>query len=167
MLKYFFSETNMKNLSKKVAYLKGYADGLDLNPKSEEGKLLKKMLEVIDDIAEALDTMAVNQDEVAARVDLLEDDLDEFVEDYYGDEDIDFNEDYEDYEDDEVFKGEDAEDATDFFEIACPSCGEDVLIDFDMIDEDNGIVCPNCHEEIELEFECDCDDDECGGHKHE
>ena len=33
-------------------------------------------------------------------------------------------------------------------------------IDFDMIDDDNAIVCPNCHEEIELEFDCDCDDDD-------
>lgn len=35
------------------------------------------------------------------------------------------------------------------------------MIDFDMIDDDNAIVCPNCHEEIELEFDCDCDDDDC------
>ena len=41
------------------------------------------------------------------------------------------------------------------------------LIDFDMIDDDNAIVCPNCHEEIELEFDCDCDDDDCDcGHEH-
>ena len=26
------------------------------------------------------------------------------------------------------------------------------MIDFDMIDDDSAIVCPNCHEEIELEF---------------
>ena len=42
-----------------------------------------------------------------------------------------------------------------------------VKIDFDMIDDDNAIVCPNCHEEIELEFDCDCDDDDCDcGHEH-
>lgn len=157
----------MKNLSKKVAYLKGYADGLDLNPKSEEGKLLKKMLEVIDDIAETMDMMEINQDEIASRVELLEDDLDALTEDYY-DDDFEFEDGYDDYDDDEeeLFHSEESEDATDLFEIACPNCGEDVLIDFDMIDEDNGIVCPNCHEEIELEFECDCDDDECG-HDHE
>ena len=42
------------------------------------------------------------------------------------------------------------------------------MVDFDMIDGDNAIVCPNCHEEIELEleFDCDCDDDDCGHHKN-
>ena len=41
------------------------------------------------------------------------------------------------------------------------------MIDFDMIDDDNAIVCPNCHEGIELEFDCDCDDDDCDcGHEH-
>ena len=58
-------------------------------------------------------------------------------------------------------------DGNDYFEIQCPNCGEDVMIDFDMIDDDNAIVCPNCHEEIELEFDCDCDDDDCDcGHEH-
>lgn len=28
----------MEDLIKKVSYLKGYADGLDLSPKSDEGK---------------------------------------------------------------------------------------------------------------------------------
>ena len=58
-------------------------------------------------------------------------------------------------------------DGNDYFEIQCPNCGEDVMIDFDMIDDDNAIVCPNCHEEIELEFDCNCDDDDCDcGHEH-
>ena len=68
----------------------------------------------------------------------------------------------DDYDDDDYDS-----DGNDYFEIQCPNCGEDVMIDFDMIDDDNAIVCPNCHEEIELEFDCDCDDDDCDcGHEH-
>ena len=67
-----------------------------------------------------------------------------------------------DYDDDDYDS-----DGNDYFEIQCPNCGEDVMIDFDMIDDDNAIVCPNCHEDIELEFDCDCDDDDCDcGHEH-
>ena len=35
------------------------------------------------------------------------------------------------------------------------------MIDFDKIDEENGIICPHCHEEIILEFDCDCDEEDC------
>ena len=37
----------MEDLIKKVSYLKGYADGLDLSPKSDEGKLIIKLLDVM------------------------------------------------------------------------------------------------------------------------
>ena len=47
----------------------------------------------------------------------------------------------------------------DFFEIECPNCHEDVLIDYDMLDDEKGIVCPNCHEEIDLEIDTDDDDE--------
>ena len=67
-----------------------------------------------------------------------------------------------DYDDSDDYDDDDYDsDGNDYFEIQCPNCGEDVMIDFDMIDDDNAIVCPNCHEEIELEFDCDCDDDDC------
>ena len=72
-------------------------------------------------------------------------------------DDDDFDEaDYDDFEDDEFdmisdFDAEEDED--EFFEIECPNCGEDVLINFDDIEE--GIVCPHCEEEIELEFDTD------------
>ena len=59
-------------------------------------------------------------------------------------------------------------DDMDFFEIECPNCKEDVMIDFDALDEDKGIICPNCNQEIQLEFECDCDSDDdcdCGCHE--
>lgn len=33
----------MEELVKKVSYLKGFADGLDINEKTDEGKLLKRL----------------------------------------------------------------------------------------------------------------------------
>ncbi len=155
---------NMDSLSKKVSYLKGYADGLDISPKSDEGKLITKMLEVLDEMAAAIDDLEYAQEETNDIIDELDESVFAIAEDIYGDDEYDdeygdeddFLDDYDEYDD------EDGED--DYFEIQCPSCGEDVIVDFDMIDGNEPIVCPNCHEEIELEidFEDDCD---CG-HEH-
>lgn len=155
----------MENLSQKVSYLKGFADGLDLSPKSDEGKLISKMLEVLEEMAEVIDDLEFAQEETDEIIEELDEAVVAIADDLYGDDS------YDDYDDDDFFDDYDDdeydEDGGDFFEIQCPSCGEDVMVDFDMIDGDNEIVCPNCHEEIELEleFDCDCDDDDCG-HNH-
>lgn len=154
----------MEDLIKKVSYLKGYADGLDISPKSDEGKLIIKLLDVLGEMANALEEVSCRVEEVEDVADELDECVLAIADDLYGDDEYD--EDYDDdYEEDEDFLDEYDEDydgdGGDYFEIQCPSCGEDVMIDFDMIDDDNAIICPNCHEEIELEFECDCDDENC------
>ena len=116
----------MEDLIKKVSYLKGYADGLDLSPKSDEGKLIIKLLDVMSEMADTIEELNSRVDDVEDVVDELDDCVLEIADDLYGDDE------YDDYDDD-----------------------------------DNAIVCPNCHEEIELEFDCDCDDDDCDcGHEH-
>ena len=150
----------MEDLIKKVSYLKGYADGLDLSPKSDEGKLIIKLLDVMSEMADTIEELNSRVDDVEDVVDELDDCVLEIADDLYGDDEYD---DYDDDDDDDYIDDYDDDDydsdGNDYFEIQCPNCGEDVMIDFDMIDDDNAIVCPNCHEEIELEFDCDCDDD--------
>ena len=41
-------------ISEKVAYLKGLAEGLDLDTESKEGKLIAAIIDVLDDMSEAL-----------------------------------------------------------------------------------------------------------------
>ena len=62
----------------------------------------------------------------------------------------------------DLFDDDDEKDESDgdVFEIQCPACGEDVMIDFDMIEDGENIICPNCHEEIELQLNFDDEDDE-------
>ena len=160
----------MEDMTKKVSYLKGYADGLDISPKSDEGKLIIKLLDVLGEMANALEEVSYRVDDVEDVVDELDECVLAIADDLYGDDeyDEDCDDDYEEDEDDfldeydEDYDG----DGGDYFEIQCPGCGEDVMLDFDMIDDDNAIICPNCHEEIELEFECGCDDENCN-HDHE
>lgn len=153
----------MSGISKEIAYLKGLAEGMKISDKSDEGKLIGKMLEVLSDAADEIEALWERNDELEERfmeldeeiyaaemdIDNLYDDFEDAVCDE-DDDDFDFM-DYDDEFDD---------DGDDLFEIMCPECGEDVVVDFDMLDEENNIVCPNCHKDIELEFDMDDEDDE-------
>ena len=41
-------------------------------------------------------------------------------------------------------------------QIECPNCGETVYFDVDMVDSEEGLICPNCNAEIELDLPCGC-----------
>ena len=151
----------MSNLSNQVSYLKGLAEGMNLSEKSEEGKLIAKLIDVLSDAAHELDALWARNDELEMRIDEMyaaEMDIDAIYDDIEGDVDIDDYNEYVDDEDDDFLDMYDDDD--DLFEISCPECGEDVVVDFDMLDEENNIVCPNCHKDIELEFDMDDDEEE-------
>ena len=148
----------MEDLTKKVSYIKGYADGLDISPKSDEGKLIIKLIDLLGEAAQRVEELDARVEELEDAFDELDESVFAIADDFYGDElddeDGDCDEDDAidgDYDDDLY------EDGSDYFEIECPNCGEDVMIDFDMIDDENSIV---CHEEIELEFDCEEDSEE-------
>lgn len=141
----------MENLVSKVSYLKGLAEGLEIDKSSPEGKLLTKIIDVLSDIATCTDDLLDAHGELEEKVDEIDADLADIEEIAYGDEDDDEDDDFDD--------------DMDFFEIECPNCHEDFMVDFYALDEEKGIVCPNCNQEIEFEFECDCDDEHCDCHK--
>ena len=154
----------MSNISNQVSYLKGLAEGMNISEKTDEGKLIAKLIDVLSDAADELDALWTRNDELEMRIDELDEemyaaemDIDAIYDDIEGDIEIDDYDEYMDDEDDDLFDMYD-DDEDDLFEITCPECGEDVVVDFDMLDEENNIVCPNCHKDIELEF--DMDDDE-------
>lgn len=133
----------MSYLKERVAYLRGLAEGMQLNEATNEGKLLKAIIEVLDDVAIAVEDVEEIQDQLGEQVDTIDEDLAEL-------ERIVLDEDEEEEDEDEAFT-----------EITCPHCNEDIVINTDMIDlENNTIDCPNCNKKIDVEWECDCD--ECG-----
>lgn len=135
----------MEELIKKISYLKGYADGLDIDTKSDEGKLLLKIVDALDEISNSVCDLAEGYEDLCDQVDAIDEDLGEVEEIVYDDEDCDCG-----------------CDDLDCFEIECPNCGETICIDESFFDDDEDmpIVCPHCDKEIELDFSCDCDD--CG-----
>ena len=156
----------MSEISKEVSYLKWLSEGLNISDKSDEGKLIKKLIDVLSEAAEEIDALWAKNDELQLRLDELDEelyaaelDIDtiyDTIDDMDDDDILDF--DYDEDDDDDDFS-EFIDEDSDLFEIMCPECGEDVVVDFDMIDEDNNIVCPNCNEEIELEFDIDDEDE--------
>ena len=125
----------------KVAYMKGLAEGLGLDTKSKEGKLLKVIMDILDDMALELQDIHAEQGEPEEGLDAVSDDLAD-VETYL-------------YEQD----SEDDEDDGEVYQTTCPNCQEDVFFDEDIL-ADGSILCPNCGEKLEFDLE---EPDGCGG----
>ena len=128
-------------ISEKVAYLKGLAEGLNLDTeKSKEGKLISVMIGILEEIGLSIEDLEENTQALGEEIDVLSDDLSD-VEDVVFDEDEDEDEDDEDYDDD-------------WFEVECPTCEEPLVID-DKALADGMIQCPNCHDKFALDLSDD------------
>ncbi len=138
----------MMTITEKVAYLRGLAEGMKLDGSTNEGKLALAMIDALDDIALTVSDLEDTVAELSAQVDEIDDDLGDLEDEVYGDECDEEDEDFDDT----------------LYEVECPSCGDIICLDEEMLDEGE-IDCPNCGEKLEFDFE---DDGDCGcGHPHE
>ncbi len=138
-------------LTEKVAYLKGLAAGLDLDKDTKEAKIFEAMFDILEDMALTISDIDEDLSACEDLVDAIDEDLDELEEYIFDDEDF--------YDDDDCCCCDDEE----LYEVECPLCGEEILLDDEMLDEEI-IECPGCGERLELDIdfddcECDCD---CG-----
>lgn len=130
-------------ISEKVAYLKGLADGLDLDQEtSKEGKLIAKIIDVLEDVGFAVEDLEV-------EVEALADGMESMAEDLSDVETVIFDE--EDEDENGCCGGCSALDDDDFFQIACPSCGADIVIDESVLDIGE-VTCPNCGDKFSLDL---------------
>lgn len=137
----------MNYLKERVAYLKGLAEGMQISDATNEGKLLKAIIDVLDDVALAVDDVEEVQEQMNEQMDDMDEDLAEV-------EKVVFDEDYEDEDEDD-----ECDCCEDISEFTCPHCNEKVEISEGMFDEEkDSIECPHCHKPIEIEWECDCDE---------
>ena len=143
-------------LTEKVAYLKGLAEGLNLDKDAKETKLFEAMFDILEDMALTVNDIDEDLAAVEELVDCIDEDLDEL-------EDIIYDDDCDcgcgcDCDDDF-----DCDCGNELYEVECPSCGEAIYLDESMFDEEY-IECPECGEKLELDIdfeECDCDCDCC------
>ena len=131
-------------LTERTAYLKGLMEGMQIDTETNEGKLFKAIIDVLDDMALTVSDVEDVVDAVCDELDSVEEDLDA-IEEYLLDE-----EDDDDYEDDD-----DDDDEYDFddeviYEVKCPVCNTVINLDEEML-EAGSIECPDCGEELEFD----------------
>jgi len=140
----------MGYLKEKVSYLKGLADGMNIGDATNEAKLLKAIIEVLDDVALTVEEIEDAQDELCEQVDDIDQDLGE-VEKVLYDEECD----------DDCDCGDDCE-CDDEVDVECPYCNDVFTVNVEDLDEENSeMECPNCKNKIEIDWECGCDCDDC------
>ena len=126
-------------ISEKVAYLKGLAEGLALDTETKEGKLIAAIIDVLDEMSVRFEDIDDNLVDLEDGLDAVCDDLSDVEEALYElDDDEDEDEDYDD--DDESY-----------FETTCPVCEEELVFDEDTL-ESGEIRCPNCGEKLEFDL---------------
>ena len=125
-------------ISEKVAYLKGLAEGLNLDTeKSKEGKLISVMIGILEEVGLSIEDLEENALALGEEIDVLSDDLADVESVVYDDE-----------------YSEDEDEDEDFFEAECPNCEEPLIIDDEALAAGE-IQCPNC----ETRFALDLSDD--------
>ena len=127
-------------LTEKAAYLKGLMEGLAIDTSKPEGKLLAAIIDMLDDTAATVADLGDVIDAVSDELDSIEEDLDAIEEYLLEEEDeCDCDDDDFDYGDDEVI-----------YEVKCPTCGEVINLDEEMLDA-GSTVCPSCGEDLEFD----------------
>ncbi|MEE0914212.1 MAG: hypothetical protein U0L76_06455 [Ruminococcus sp.] len=137
------------NLTEKIAYIKGLAEGLNLDESKPEVKVINAIVDLLDDMAYSVADMEELYDELSAQVDEIDQDLADVESDVYDDEDCDCCDCCDD---------EDEEDP--FYEVTCGACGQTLNISEDVLLEGE-IECPNCGELLEFDFSDLFDEDGC------
>ncbi|MCH5200313.1 MAG: hypothetical protein J1F60_05070 [Oscillospiraceae bacterium] len=124
------------NISEKVSYIKGLAEGMKLDESTNEGKLLTAILDALTDIAYQLEEVDADLNDMADVVGDIDETVAELEEAVYGDDD------------DHCDCGCEDED---MYEITCPKCDNSIVVDFDVI-ASGEILCPNCGEPLEFDL---------------
>ncbi len=143
------------NLTEKIAYIKGLAEGLSLDSSKPEVKVINAIIDLLDDMAYDVKDMEDLYDELSAQVDEMDQDLADVEDELFDD---DYDDDYDDLDDDydDVF---DEDEDNPYYEVTCGACGEKINVSEDVLLEGE-IECPNCGEVLEFDFSDLFDEDE-------
>ncbi len=131
-------------LTEKISYIRGLAEGMKLNRDEDEAKVFNAIMELLEDMAFSVEGLEEYADEVGDLLDVMDEDLGE-VEDILFDEangqcDVcDYSQELSSEEDDALY------------EIVCPTCGETICLEEDMLQE-NPMSCPSCGQSLELDL---------------
>lgn len=132
------------NLTERIAYIRGLAEGLKLDESKDEVKVINAIIDLLEDMAYDVVDMESIVDDVCDQVDEIDEDLAEVEEEVYGwDEEDDM---WDEEDDDDPFDEDE-----NYYEVTCPACGETTTMDEDALIEGE-LTCPICGAEIEFDF---------------
>lgn len=135
-------------LNEKAAFIKGVIEGLELDPKDKQTKVLKLMSELLVEMAQEIKELEECYDDVCDQVDAISEDL-AGVEDIISDE----------WDDEDSFCCGDSGDCGEMaYEVTCPTCGNVEYLDEDSLNE-GSITCSKCGELLEFDYNEDELDD--------
>ncbi|MBQ4037221.1 MAG: hypothetical protein IJC84_03760 [Clostridia bacterium] len=137
-------------INEKVAYLRGLMEGLDFQTDTKEGKIIKLMADILEDMSEELLETQDSVDDINEYLEAMDEDLttvEEALFDEYDDEDDDCCCDCDDCDDD--CDCEDCGCDEECYQVTCPHCKKTVC--FELAPESNVVVCPCCGGNIPLE----------------
>ena len=73
----------MANIKERVAYLQGLSRGLNIRLHSDEGKLLINIIDVLDDMADEINNIQMEQADLETYVESMDEDLTDLEEEVY------------------------------------------------------------------------------------
>lgn len=151
-------------ITERVAYLKGLAEGMNLDKTTNEGKLFAAIMDTLEDLALAME-------DAEERMDVLDADLADVEEIVYDEED----DDYFDFDDECTGNCDGCTGCDDYdvdeggvYEFECPNCHETVFFDesiFEDDDDDFELECPACGAKLDSVFEAADEEDQPGAEK--
>ena len=122
-------------------------EGLDIDKKTKEGKILGALVDILDDICEEVEDLSDEMREAWDVIDEIDEDLKELEE--------------------EVFCECEDNCCNEYFCVRCPKCGSEHYMKYEDLTEDeledNAIKCPNCKSKIDLDECLICDEDDFEG----
>lgn len=129
--------------SESLGYLKGLMDGLELDPNKKETKVIKAIVDVLENLSIDVDDMTQGLELVGEQIDAVDEDLADLEDFVYDEDDCDCD---------------CCCDEEDEFEVECPTCKEIITVDEETVMQGK-FECPNCGEVLEFDVEyddCDC-----------
>ena len=130
------------DIREKCAYLKGLAEGLKLDSTKDEVKLMYAIIDLLDDLTEAVDEMDDDMETLNDYIEEIDEDLGTVEEIVFEDLDLDDCDCCDCDDDDDCDCGCCCGDDDDFRMLMCPHCDEEIFFD-DSIEPEE-LICPAC-----------------------
>ena len=149
-----------QNIMQKAAYLKGLAEGMELDVDKKEGKLIAALIDLVDELAVKVNAIEEATIEIEDELDEIAEELLEIettIDECHCDCDCDDDDDCCDCDCD--CDDDDCDCDCFFYTVVCPTCNETIEIDESLVAV-GSMTCPSCGEELEFdepEYDCDCE----------